>query len=93
MASMAQFAAPMLSGDNYSIWRVKMETLLLSQGLWDIVSDGYTLFPAGHQLTEEEKQQLKEDKMRDAKALYLIQQGVAENIFSRIISAKKSKEA
>ena len=31
--------------------------------------------------------------MTDAKALFLIQQGVAESLFSRIIAAKTSKEA
>ena len=92
-STLAQFGAPMLIGDNYEIWRVKMETLLLSQGLWDVVSDGFTSFNEGDQLTEDQTKQLKEDKMSDAKALFMIQQGVAESIFSRIISAKRSKEA
>ncbi|XP_078166214.1 uncharacterized protein LOC144560863 [Carex rostrata] len=90
---MAQFPAPMLTGNNYGIWKVKMETLLLSQGLWDIIENGYTTYATGHQLKEEEKKQLKEDKMKDARALFLIQQGVAENIFSCIINATKSKDA
>jgi gag-polypeptide of LTR copia-type/Domain of unknown function (DUF4219) len=92
-STIAQFGAPTLSGDNYQIWRVKMETLLVSQGLWDVVSDGYATFPEGHELTDVQKNQLKDDKMRDAKALFMIQQGVTESIFSRIITAKKSKEA
>jgi Domain of unknown function (DUF4219) len=33
--NMVQFPAPMLIGNNYGIWKVKMKTLLLSQGLWD----------------------------------------------------------
>jgi Domain of unknown function (DUF4219) len=60
--NMAQFPAPMLTGNNYGIWKVKMETLLLSEGLWDIVEDGYTTYDVGHQLTEHEKKELKEKK-------------------------------
>ena len=90
---MAQIPVPMLNGDNYGIWSVKMKTLLFSQDLWDIVHDGYTTYPTDHTLTDAEKVKLKEDQKQDSKALFLIQQGVAEIIFSRIISATKSKEA
>ena len=90
---MAQTPVPMLNGDNYGIWSVKMKTLLFSQDLWDIVHKGYTTYATGHTLTNVEKVQLKEDQKQDARALFLIQQGVAESIFSRIISATKSKEA
>jgi hypothetical protein len=61
--------------------------------LWDIVENGYTTYDAEHQLTVDEKKELKENKMKDAKALFLIQQGVAKNIFSRIINETKSKDA
>jgi gag-polypeptide of LTR copia-type len=61
--------------------------------LWDIVEDSYTTYDAGHQLTEDEKKELKENKIKNAKAPFLIQQGVAENIFSRIINKTKSKDA
>lgn len=70
-----------------------MRTLLLSQGLWDIVENGYQEYSAGETLTAEQKKSLAEDRMSDAKALFLIQQGVAESLFPRIIGAKKSKEA
>jgi hypothetical protein len=61
--------------------------------LWDIVEDGYTTYDVGHQLTEDEKKELKENKMKYAKSLFLIQQGVAKNIFSCIINGIKSKDA
>jgi gag-polypeptide of LTR copia-type len=61
--------------------------------LWDIIEDDYITYDAGHQLTEDVKKELKENKMKDAKALFLIHQGVAENIFSRIINKTKSKDA
>lgn len=92
-ATMAQSMVPVFAGENYDIWSIKMRTLLLSQGLWDIVENGYQEYSAGETLTAEQKKSLAEDRMSDAKALFLIQQGVAESLFPRIIGAKKSKEA
>nr|ABA95820.1 retrotransposon protein, putative, unclassified [Oryza sativa Japonica Group] len=90
---MAQSMVPVFAGENYDIWSIKMRTLLLSQGLWDIVENGYQEYSAGETLTAEQKKSLAEDRMSDAKALFLIQQGVAESLFPRIIGAKKSKKA
>lgn len=44
-------------------------------------------------MPEAQKQKLKEHKKKDAKALSLIQQGLVETIFPRIINANKAKEA
>ncbi|XP_059635759.1 uncharacterized protein LOC132277936 [Cornus florida] len=44
-------------------------------------------------LTNAQRQQLKDHKKKDAKALGLIQQGVADTIFPRIINASKANEA
>lgn len=90
---MAQTMIPAFSGENYDMWNIKMRTLLLSQGLWDIVENGYKEYAVEDVLTPEQKKTLAENQMTDAKALFLIQQGVAESSFPRIIGAKKSKEA
>ena len=90
---MAQTMVPVFAGENYDIWSIKMRTLLLSQGLWNIVEEGYKTYEEGEVLTLEQKKALVKDQMTDAKALFLIQQGVAESLFSRIIAAKTSKEA
>ncbi|XP_078158813.1 putative disease resistance protein RGA1 [Carex rostrata] len=37
---MAQSTVPIFAGENYDMWKIKMRTLLLSQGLWDIVVKG-----------------------------------------------------
>lgn len=92
-ASMAQSMIPVFAGENYDMWKIKMRTLLLSQGLWDVVENGYTEYAADQVFTPEQKKTLAEDQMRDARALFLIQQGVAESLFPRIIGATKSKEA
>ena len=90
---MAQTMVPVFAGENYDIWSIKMRTLLLSQGLWNIVEEGYKTYEEGEVLMPDQKKALAKDQMTDAKALFLIQQGVAESLFSRIIAAKTSKEA
>ena len=39
---------------NYNMWKIKMWTLLLSRGLWEVVDKGYTSYIAEHQLTMSE---------------------------------------
>ncbi|KAF8377139.1 hypothetical protein HHK36_030512 [Tetracentron sinense] len=80
-------------GDNYDIWCVKMKTLFLSYDIWEFVEEGYEEPENVETLSNARKQQLKETKRKDAKALHLIQQGVADPIFPRIINATTSKEA
>ena len=63
-----------------------MKTLFMSQDVWDLVENGFDEPPV-------EKDQLKELKKMDAKALLFIQQGVGNNIFPRIMRASKAKEA
>ncbi|XP_059635244.1 uncharacterized protein LOC132277401 [Cornus florida] len=53
---------------------------------YDELEDTTTLMNA-------QRQQLKDHKKKDAKALGLIQQGVADTIFPKIINASKAKEA
>ncbi|XP_059658882.1 uncharacterized protein LOC132305224 [Cornus florida] len=73
-----QSALPIFDGENYDFWYVKMKTIFPSYDLWDYVED---------------EQQLKDQKKKDAKALGLIQQEIADTIFPRIINASKAKEA
>ena len=40
----------------------------------------------------EEIKQLAEDQMRDARSLFLIQQGVEENLFLGVIGVTKAKQ-
>ncbi|KAI6670871.1 hypothetical protein NL676_005756 [Syzygium grande] len=62
-----------------------MKTLFRSQDLWEIVEDGV--------LKNEEEGRMQELKKRDAKALFFIQQGLHETVFSRVSAAKTAKEA
>lgn len=64
-----------------------MQTMFKSQELWDIVEGGYT------EASGEPDQRLRDNRKKDAKALFLIQSAVDDDIFPRISSAKTAKEA
>ncbi|TXG67555.1 hypothetical protein EZV62_008830 [Acer yangbiense] len=84
---------PNFSGENYDFWKVKMKTLLLSEGLWNIVNNGFTEPAEDSRLSRPEKAKLEADQMTDAKALSKIQNGVSATIFPRIMRATTSKQA
>lgn len=62
-----------------------MKTLFKSQDLWDLVEHGYQ--------EPDEEAILKENKRKDSKALFFIQQAALETIFSRIAATTTSKQA
>jgi hypothetical protein len=65
-----------------------MMTLLRAQDVWDYVSHGYTE-PANEAveqaLMNAQKTQLREHRMKDAKALHLIQNALDDTIFPRFL--------
>ena len=63
-ASMAQSMVPVFNGEHYDTWKIKMRTLLLSQGLWDIIEEGYI---EPQELTESEKTKLQKNRIKDAR--------------------------
>ena len=62
-----------------------MKTLFKSQELWDLVENGF--------VDPDEENRLRENRKRDSKALFFIQQAVHEIVFSRIATAATSKQA
>ncbi|GMP43926.1 hypothetical protein CsSME_00013096 [Camellia sinensis var. sinensis] len=84
---------PIFAGENYDYWCVMMKTLFQSQGLWNLVQNGYDEPNSTTTLTSAQEQQLEETRKKDAKALFFIQQALSDELFPRIIEAKKSKEA
>lgn len=68
----------------------------MSQNLWEMVENGYKMSQSNEDLatwSEDKKKEYKENKNRDAKAIFLIQQGVSKSIFSRIIITTKFMDA
>ncbi|XP_074263524.1 uncharacterized protein LOC141586251 [Silene latifolia] len=79
---------PIFKGVKYQFWELKMKTLFRSQELWELVETGFV-----DAKSEEPDATLKEKRKKDAKALFIIQQALDDEIFSRIASATTSKEA
>lgn len=67
-----------------------MKTMFRSQELWEIVEQGY-LEPEAVQA--EPDQRLRENRKKDAKALFFIQSALDDSIFPRISAAATSKQA
>ena len=83
--SVAQPQIPIFKGEGYVFWSIKMKTLFKSQDLWELVENGYP--------DRDDEDKLRENRKRDSKALFFIQQAVHESIFSRIAAATTAKEA
>ncbi|XP_034909739.1 uncharacterized protein [Populus alba] len=70
-----------------------METLFRSQNLWDIVKNGFEERENISTLEEAQRKELEVKKQKDASALYLIQQSLANTIFPRITKASTAHRA
>ncbi|KAK8921022.1 hypothetical protein KSP39_PZI020059 [Platanthera zijinensis] len=88
--SYPHFSIPIFTGELFEHWRDKMETLLRSQDLWNLVRDGV---PPGKAAEGAVPKPSKEDAKKDALALHIIQQGVSTTIYPRIMGSKTSHEA
>ncbi|KAF7816710.1 rust resistance kinase Lr10-like [Senna tora] len=86
ISSSTQPLIPFFKGENYEFWSIKMRTLFMSQELWELVEHGYSA-------SEADEQKLRENKKKDARALFFLQQAVSDDIFSRISAATTSKGA
>jgi hypothetical protein len=84
---------PIFNGSNYDLWGGKMKTLFRSQNLWDIVKNGYEEPENISTLEEAQRKELEVKKQKDASALYLIQQSLADTIFHRITEASTAMQA
>jgi len=89
ISSLAQSHIPILTGNNYEIWAIKMRTLLRYEDVWDVVY---------HELSAAERDELtaveiEKKRKEDEKALYFIQNGLDDSVFPKISAAESSKEA
>lgn len=84
---------PIFNGENYEFWSIKMNTFFFSQDLGDLVESGYVGPEDAATLTTAQKAELKDNRKKDSKALFVMQQAIHESFFSRIVAAKNSKEA
>ncbi|KAG6477561.1 hypothetical protein ZIOFF_066828 [Zingiber officinale] len=98
---------PIFDGEHFNYWSSQMETIFLSQDLWKLVEEGYEEVPEGISLpegdntsaegvinpTEDEQKAYKENIMKNAMALRILQQSVSKTIYPRIFGLKKVNEA
>ncbi|XP_021758678.1 uncharacterized protein LOC110723641 [Chenopodium quinoa] len=87
------FPIPIFGGESYDFWKIKMKTMLRSYGLWSYADKGYNEPEDESSLSDAQRKRLEEERMKDAKALYLIQNAVKYTIFPRIMRANTAKEA
>ncbi|KAM1111108.1 hypothetical protein ACFX13_010490 [Malus domestica] len=97
---------PQFDGANYDFWAVKMETILIAHDLWDVVEIGVQPQPileeeedSGDEGSEAEQVPVeaptisREDRIKNAKALSLIQGAITDELFPRIRNEKTAKGA
>jgi len=70
-----------------------MRALLGAQDVWETVEAGYTEPAAETEQTVNQLKAMKEKRVKDKTALYLLYQAVDESGFQKIAGAKSSKEA
>lgn len=58
----SSISVSIFNGENYDFWSVKMETFFLSQELWDIVEEGFTVPVDTSPLNVAQEKELKKNK-------------------------------
>lgn len=84
---------PELHGDDYEYWSIKMRTLLIGKGLWDIVEEGYSDPLDWTTMGEQAKTAKKLAQKNNYFALYHLQASMGTAIFPRIASCTSAKDA
>ena len=87
---------PIFTGKSYEYWSLTMKALFKGQDVWEIVQHGYAEpvdMTAYNNLTQDEKDVLREQRKKDGKALFYIHQAMHESILPRIAAKTNAKEA
>ncbi|XP_020573760.1 uncharacterized protein LOC110020111 [Phalaenopsis equestris] len=90
---MASFQVPMLKESIYDNWSIKMKALLGAHDVWEVVEKGYDEPSDESALSTTQKDNLRDLRKRDKKALFLIYQALDEDGFEKISSATSAKLA
>ncbi|CAN6695076.1 unnamed protein product [Malus baccata var. baccata] len=68
-----ELRTPIFNGENFDFWQIKMKTIFRSYELWNMVEGGYRAPANEKELTEAERKLLRENVVKDARALGIIQ--------------------
>ncbi|CAL2234861.1 unnamed protein product [Prunus armeniaca] len=89
-----ELRAPIFNGENFDFRQIKMKTIFHSHELWALMENGYkTPTKEEEKLTEEERNLMRENVVKDARALGIIQGAVSDQIFPRIATHETAKAA
>ncbi|XP_049379839.1 uncharacterized protein LOC125844576 [Solanum stenotomum] len=88
------FNAPQtFNGENYQIWAIKMKSYLEAYDLWEVVMEDKPIQQLTEKSSDAEIKLHSEEKIKKHKAKIVIQNSVADSIFSKIIACETAKEA
>ncbi|KAK2989292.1 hypothetical protein RJ640_027329 [Escallonia rubra] len=92
-ATSGAFPFPKLVKDNYERWSIQMKTFLGGQDVWEAVEEEYAELENLAGASQAVKKATKEARVKNQKALSLIQLGVNDNTFEKIAQATTAKRA
>ncbi|XP_070049016.1 uncharacterized protein [Nicotiana tomentosiformis] len=81
------------TSENYQIWSVKMESYLETYDLWKVVIEKKLIQPLPANPTLAQIKAHSDEITKKYKAKTIIQNSVADSIFSKIIACETTKEA
>ena len=94
-SNMSSLQTPIFTGKNYEYWSLTMKALFRIQDVWDIVQNGYVEL-ADHttynNITQAEKDVLREQRKKDGKSLLCIHQAMNERILPRVAATINAKQ-
>ena len=83
-------------GNNYEYWSLTMKALFIGQDVWEIIQNG-NVEPidqaAYNNLTQTEKDALREHRKKDGKAMFYLHQAIHESILPIVATTITSKHA
>ena len=85
---------PIFTRKNYEYWSLTMKDLFIDQDVQEIVQHGYAEsanMTAYNNLTQAEKNVLREQRKKDKKALFYIHQAMHESILARVATTINDK--
>ena len=84
---------PVLNGENYQMWAIKMKTHFKALSLWEVVEREADPTPLVQNPTLAQIKKYEEDLAKKPKALTYINAAVSELIFTIIMAYESPKEA
>ena len=95
-SNMLSLQTSIFTGKNYEYWSLTVKDLFRGKDVWEIVQHGY-VEPANqiayNNLTQDEKDGLREQRNKDGKSLFYIHQAINESILPRVVATITAKQA